>query len=69
MFANHGDWADVLIVRGRCFGYQRNCFRGANSVLENLLWNWSKMRRPYVVYQEGKLATNDCDPVLGWLTQ
>ena len=45
LFANHCDWVDVLIVRGRCFGYHRNCFR-ANSVLENLLWNRSKMRRP-----------------------
>lgn len=68
LFANHCDWADMLIVRGRCCGNHRNCFC-ANSVLEDLLWNWSKMRRPYVVYQEGKTATSDCDPIPGWLTQ
>ena len=25
LFANHCDWADVLIVRGRCFGFHRSC--------------------------------------------
>ena len=65
LFANHCVWADVLIVRERCFDSHRNCFR-ANIALENLLWNCSKMRRPYVVYQEGDVATNNCDPVPDW---
>ena len=58
----------MLVVRGRCFGIPSNCFR-ANRVLEYLLWSWSKMRRPYVLYQEGKLANSNCDFVPGWLTQ
>ena len=68
LFANQCDWADVLIVRGRCFDHRRNCFR-ANRALEHLIWNWSKMRRPYVVYQDGYAdAPSGCDPVPGWLT-
>ena len=67
LFTNHCDWADVLIVRGRCFSSNKVCFR-ANRVLENLLWNWSTMRRPYVVYQEGNEATSVCDPVPLWFT-
>ena len=27
------------------------------------------MRRPYAVYQEGKMSNIDCDPVPGWLIQ
>ena len=27
LFADHCDWVDVLIVRGRRFDYHRNCFR------------------------------------------
>ena len=68
LFVNHFDWVDVLIIRGRFFGYHRKCFR-ANRVLENLLWNWSKMRRPYVAYQEGNMAISNCDPVPGWFVQ
>ena len=67
LFANHCGWVDVLIVRGRRFDSHRNCFR-ANKVLDNLLWNWSMMRRPYVVYQEGGVAIDCCDLVPGWLT-
>ena len=67
LFASHCMWADVLIVRELCFGTHRDCFR-ANRVLENLLWNWSKMWRPYVVYQEGKMANSNCDLAPGWLT-
>ena len=67
LFGNRCGWADVLIVRGRRFGYHRNCLR-ANRVLEGLFWNWSKMRPPYVVYQEGKMANSNCDLVPGWLT-
>ena len=55
-------------MRGRCFSFNGPCFR-ANRVLENLLWNWSQMRRPYVVYQEGNEATSKCDPVPSWLTR
>ena len=65
LFANHCDWADVLIVLGLCFGHHRNCFR-ANRVLEDLLWNLSKIRRPYVLYQEDKMATSPGDPVPKW---
>ena len=69
LFANHCDLIDVLIVRGRCFGDHRNCFR-ANRVLENLVWNWSKMRRPYVLYRDRNAEIrNGCDPIPGWLTQ
>ena len=41
----------------------------ANRVLENLLWNWSQMLRPYVVHLEGNEATSNCDPVPSWLTR
>ena len=59
----------MLIVRGRCFGHHKNCFR-ANRVSENLLWNWSKMRRPYVVYQDRNAEIlSGGDLVPGWLTQ
>ena len=67
LFINHCNWADVLIVRGRCFSSSKVCFR-ANRALENLLWNWSKMRRPYVVYREGDDDIGDCDLVPAWLT-
>ena len=72
MFTNHCDWADVLIVRGRCFGDHKVCFR-ANRILEQLLWKSSKMRRPYVVYREGKEEhlhsgrSLGADPVPDWL--
>lgn len=52
LFNNLCQWADVLIVRGRCFGWQRSRF-AANRVLENLLWHWSKTSIPFAVYQEG----------------
>ena len=58
----------MLIVRGRCFNSHRNCFR-ANIALGNLLWNWSKMRRPYVVYQEGDVIDGCWDFVPGWFTR
>ena len=67
LFTNHCDWACVLIVRGRCFSSSKVCFR-ANRALEKLLWNWSSMRRPYVVYQEGNEAIGNCDLVLAWLS-
>ena len=66
LFTNHCNWADVLVVRGRCFSTNKVCFR-ANRVLENLLWNWSKMGRPYVVYQEGSEISGGRDPVPPWL--
>ena len=68
LFSNHCGWADVLVVRGGCFSSHEVCFR-ANRVLENLLWNWFKMRRPYLVYQEGNEATRVCDPIPAWLTK
>ena len=67
LFIDHCDWVDVLIVRGRCFSSNTVCFR-ANRVLADLLWNWSKMRRPYVVYGEGNGGIGDCDFVPAWLT-
>ena len=63
LYANHFNWADILIVRGRCFSDHHACFR-ANRVLENLLWNWDKLKRPYLVYQEGNQTTGD--PVPRW---
>ena len=66
LFINRCNWADVLIVRGRCFRSHRGRFR-ANRVLENLLWNWSKVERPYVVYKEGNEGICGGDPVPGWL--
>ena len=66
LFANHCDWADVLIVRGRCFRSHKSYFK-ATRVLENLLWDWSRLKRPYVVYQEGKVAYHSQDPVPQWL--
>ena len=67
LFTNHCDWADMLIVRGRCSSAHKVCFR-ANRPLENLLWNWSQMRRPYVVYREGNDGISDIDLAPAWLT-
>ena len=66
LFTNHCNWVDVLILRCRCFSSNGLCFR-ANRALEHLPWNWSKMRRPYVVYQDGNEATSDCDLLPAWL--
>ena len=68
LFINHCNWVDVLIVRGRCFSSNKVCFR-ANRVLEHLFWNWSKMRRPCVVYKEGNGGIGNGDPVPSWFTQ
>ena len=68
LFTNHCNWADVLIVRGRCFSTSSQlCFR-ANRVLENLLWNLSKMGRPYVVYPDGSESNGGGDLVPAWLS-
>ena len=67
LFTNHCNWADVLVVRCRCFSTSKVYFR-ANRVLENLLWNWSKMGRPYVVYREGREVSGGGDPVPSWLS-
>ena len=66
LYANHCDWADVLIVRGRCF---RSSKVGlwANRALESLIWNWSSMRRPYVVFTEGRQGIRYVDLVPAWL--
>ena len=68
LFANHCDWADVLIVHGRRFGHHR-CYYHANIVLENLFWNWSKLKRPYVVYQENKVPYHKRDIVPQWFNK
>ena len=66
LYTNRCNWADVLIVRGRCFSSSKVSFR-ANRVLENLRWNLSSMRRPYVVFTEGKYGTLCVDLVPVWL--
>ena len=66
LITNHCNWTDVLVVRGRCFSANKICFR-ANRVLENLLWNWSKLGRPYVVYQGGSEGTGGGYPMPSWL--
>ena len=66
LFIDHCNWADALVVRGRCFSSKKVCFR-ANRVLENLLWNSSEMPRPNVVYQGGNDGISDCDLVPPWL--
>ena len=59
----------MVIVRERCFSDHRNCSR-ANRVLENLLWNWSKMRRLYMVYQDTNAEVpSGRDLLPGWFTQ
>ena len=56
LFTNHCNWVDVLIVRGRCSSSNKVWFR-ASMVLQNLLWNLSNMRRPYVVHiRKGMVA-------------
>ena len=66
LFANHCNWVDVSIVRGRCFSSHKVGFR-ANRVLENWLWNRSKLGRLYRVYKEGNKGTGGGDPILAWL--
>ena len=66
LFTNHCQGADVLIVRGRCFGSQASRF-SSNRVLENLLWHWRQTGRPYLVYKEGSSTTGSGDPVPAWL--
>ena len=68
LFTNHCGWADVLVVCGRCFSSSNTCYR-ANRVLENVLWNWSKLGRPYVVYKEGGVDIGGGDPVPAWLNE
>ena len=43
LVANHCDWAGVLIVCGRCFGFHLS-YDKANRTLEILFWNWSKLK-------------------------
>ena len=66
LLINHCNWADVLIVRGRCFSTNKVCFM-ANRPLEDLLWNWSNMGQPYVVYREGSAGIGGGDLVPAWL--
>ena len=68
LFLNHCNWVDVLIVRGRCFSSYGVCFR-ANRALENLLWNWFRMQRPYVVYREWYDGIGNGDLVPSWLVK
>ena len=68
LFTNHCNWVDVFIVRGRCYSSSKVCFR-ANRVLEHVLWNWSKMRRPYVVYRGGNGGIGSGDFVPSWFAK
>ena len=47
LFADHCNWAGVLVVRDRRFSSHNVCFR-ANRVLEHLLWILSRTNRPYI---------------------
>ena len=67
LFTNHCSWAGVLVVRGRCFCSHGSCL-AASRALENLLWNWSKTRRPFLVYKEGSADTGGVDLVPARLT-
>lgn len=55
-----------MVVRGRCFGTRKGCF-AANRALEDLLWQWGKSLRPYIVYEEGSEGTGGGGPVPKWL--
>ena len=66
LFANHCQWADVLVVRGRCFCSHSSCHAG-NRILENLLWHWNTLGRPFIVYKEGSTHTGGGTPVPKWL--
>ena len=62
LFTNHCRWPDILVVRGRCFTSQPGRF-SSNRILENMLWHWRAIGRPYVVYKEGCASTGGGDPV------
>ena len=66
LFSNHCRWADVLVARGRCFSSRPGRF-ASNRILENLLWHWKSIGRPYLVYKEGCTVTGGGDPVPKWL--
>ena len=75
-------WCSVDNVAFHSFPWPRNtkeakcivrtlfitCCR-ANRVLDNLLWNWSKMGQPYIVYREGSVEIGGGDPVPAWLDE
>ena len=63
--ANHCNWADVLIVRGRCFHY-KDCYT-ANRILENLLWQRNDLKRLFLVYQEERIKYHRRDVLPRWL--
>ena len=63
--ANYCNWADVLIVRGRCFRYTDGYT--ANRVLENLLWQWNGLKRPFVVYQQERIKYHRRDILPRWM--
>ena len=66
IWINHCGWANVLVIRGRCWCSQRSYFR-SNRVLENLLWRWCEMGRPFVVYKEGHAEIGGGEPIPAWL--
>ena len=66
LFTNHGGWADVLVVRGRCFCSHGSCL-AASRVLEHVLWHWSTTSQTYLVYKEGDAETSGGDRVPSWL--
>lgn len=68
VFTSQCGWADVLVVRGRCFCSHKSC-HAANRVLEELPWQWSKTKRPFVVYTDGSVELGGGDLVLNWLNE
>ena len=66
LFSNHCRWADVLVVRGRNFRSRPGRYP-RDRILENLLWHWRMIGRPYLVYKEGSISTGSGGQVPKWL--
>ena len=66
IWTNHCGWASILVVRGRRLRPHNDYFRSSR-VLDNLLWRWCVMGRPFVVCKEGNDKIGGGDPVPAWL--
>ena len=66
LWTNPCKWADVLIVRGRCWPSRKDYFR-SNGVSEDILWHWAQEHRLFVVYKEGNDEIGCGDPVPAWI--
>lgn len=66
IWTDHRGWANVLVVRGRCWRSHGDYFR-SNRVLEDLLRRWCGMGRPFVVYKAGDGETGGGHPIPAWL--